>query len=67
MDNSHYFDSDQHRIFQEQQQPSDADTDTEALPELTEEMKHLLAELQKQEVDVDPHTLQRVLEYAHKA
>jgi hypothetical protein len=63
MDNSHYFDNSQHEPFQNQGQPSDA----EALPELTEEVEHLLTKLQEQEVDVDQHTLQRVLEYARKA
>lgn len=38
-----------------------------ALPELTDEVERLLCALQEQEVDVDRHTLQRVLEYARKA
>lgn len=47
-------------------EPAEQENDY-ALPELTEEVERLLKELPKQEVDVDPDTLQRVLEYARKA
>ncbi|MDR2814540.1 MAG: hypothetical protein LBB79_07820 [Prevotellaceae bacterium] len=63
MDNSHYFDSHLHEPFRKQRQLPD----NNVLPELTEEVERLLAELQKQEVDVDEHTLQRVLDYARKS
>jgi chemotaxis protein histidine kinase CheA len=63
MDNPHYFNRSQRKSLRGQSQISDA----EALPELTEEVERLLAKLQEQEVDVDQHTLQRVLEYARKA
>jgi phage terminase Nu1 subunit (DNA packaging protein) len=51
------------RLLNELRDPENAD----ALPELPEEVERLLEELQKQEVDVDRHTLQRVLDYARKA
>lgn len=41
--------------------------DVNALPEPTEEVERLLEELQQQELDVDRHVLQKVLEYARKA
>lgn len=47
----------------------DADVllDAASLPELTEDVEHLLEALQQVELDVDDCTLQRVLEYARKA
>jgi hypothetical protein len=63
MDNSHCLDSHHQQPCREQRQPLGG----EALPELTEEVERLLAELQTMEVDVDQHVLQRVQEYARKA
>ncbi|MDR1342789.1 MAG: hypothetical protein LBK18_05990 [Prevotellaceae bacterium] len=65
MDNVRHLYSSRQEPSSEQEQ--DLLLDVNALPEPTEEVERLLEELQQQELDVDRHVLQKVLEYARKA